>query len=522
MDEFQPTSNGSSVAHEGGRIPPQATEVEEAVLGAMLLEHEAATIALEMLTKTSFYKQSHQIIFEAIQELFERENPLDLLTVETALKDKGVLDQIGGVQALNDLTRSVSSSASIGYHAQILTEKALKRDLILSCNDIIRDSYDQGSDALDVLDEAEQRIFNLTNVKSRNSYQRVGDVVKETLNYLEDLRGQSSGVTGVATRLDVDQYTAGWQKGDLIIIAARPSMGKTAFMLTAAKNSATHPNADARTPVAIFSLEMSQRSLVQRLLTMEARVDAQSARRGTMSEEEFQRMIDAASTLYEAPIFIDDTPAISLMELRSKARRLKSDHNIGMIIVDYMQLMTVNLQSKQANREQEIASISRGLKTLAKDLDIPVIALAQLSRAVEQRGTDKRPQLSDLRESGSIEQDADVVCFLYRPEYYGITTTDSGASTAGLAEIIIGKQRNGPTGSVAMRFIKDYARFENLSQGEFQSGFGAPGGGVAGGSAGAGAAGVAGAGQSNGAGAGQAPAPFSPGGSDEPDPDAPF
>lgn len=514
MDEFQPTSNGSSVAHEGGRIPPQATEVEEAVLGAMLLEHEAATTALEMLTKTSFYKQSHQVIFEAIQELYERENPLDLLTVETALKDKGLLDQIGGVQVLTDLTRSVSSSASIGYHAQILTEKALKRDLILSCNDIIRDSYDQGSDAMDVLDEAEQRIFNLTNVKSRNSYQRVGDVVKDTLNYLEDLRGQSSGVTGVATRLDVDQYTAGWQNGDLIIIAARPSMGKTAFMLTAAKNSATHPNVDARTPVAIFSLEMSQRSLVQRLLTMEARVDAQSARRGTMSEEEFQRMIDAASTLYEAPIFIDDTPAISLMELRSKARRLKSDHNIGMIIVDYLQLMTVNLQSKQANREQEIASISRGLKTLAKDLDVPVIALAQLSRAVEQRGTDKRPQLSDLRESGSIEQDADVVCFLYRPEYYGITTTDSGASTAGLAEIIIGKQRNGPTGSVPMRFIKDYARFENLSQGEFQSGFGTPG------DSGIDTSQSNGAGSS--AGAGQAPAPFSPGGGDDTDPNAPF
>lgn len=455
-------STESSSANEV-RVPPQAVEIEEAVLGAMLIEHEAATIALQLLSPEDFYRSSHRIVFETIHELYERDNPMDLLTVETALRDKGQLDQIGGITALSDLTRAVSSSANIDYHSKIIQEKALKRNLILNCNEIIRHSYDSASEAFDVLDDAEQRIFNLSTIRTRSSIKMVGDAVKETLSYLEDMRGKSSGITGVPTGLDVDRMTAGWQKGDLVIIAARPSMGKTAFMLSAARNAALNPNPEFQTKVAIFSLEMSHRSLVQRLLTMEARVDAQIARTGRMNDGDFNRMIEAAGRLYSAPIYIDDTPGISLMELRSKARRLKQEHDIGLIIVDYLQLMTISLQSKSANREQEIAAISRGLKALAKDLDVPVIALAQLSRAVEQRGADKRPQLSDLRESGSIEQDADVVCFLFRPEYYGITTTAEGESTEGLAEVIVGKQRNGPTGIAPLYFVKQYARFENIS-----------------------------------------------------------
>lgn len=451
-----------SLLEQEGRIPPQAVEVEEAVLGAMLIEHGAATIALQMLKPQDFYKPAHRHIFETIANLYERNNPLDLLTVENELRDNNLLDQIGGPSYLSDLTRSVSSAANIDYHAQIITEKAIKRNLILSCTEVIKESYDSTTDAYDVLDEAEQRIFDLANQKSRSSAQPVADILKDTLAYLEDMRGKKYGITGVPTGLSIDEMTAGWQNGDLVIIAARPSMGKTAFVLTAARNAAMHPDENLRTPVAIFSLEMSNQSLVQRLLTMEARVRADEARKGTLSDEHFKDLIEAAGRLFSANIFIDDTPAITLMELRTKCRRLKSEHDIGLIVIDYLQLMQGSSKDF-GSREQEIASISRGLKSLAKELDVPVIALSQLSRAVEQRGGDKRPQLSDLRESGSIEQDADVVIFLYRPEYYGILTTPEGQSTAGLAEVIIGKQRNGPVGSKMLYFVKDYARFENLT-----------------------------------------------------------
>jgi replicative DNA helicase len=453
----------SSTAHDGGRIPPQAVEIEEAVLGAMLIEHEAATIALQLLKPDDFYKPAHRHIFETLFDLYERDNPLDLITVESELRDKNLLDSVGGAGYLADLTRSVSSAASIDYHAQIISEKAIKRNLILNCNEIIKNAYDTTSDAYDVLDSAEQRIFDIANTKSRAQATKIGDVLKDTLAYLEDLRGKPAGVTGVPAGLDVDTYTSGWQPGDLIIIAARPSMGKTAFTLTAARNAAMHPDESLQANVAIFSLEMSAQQLVQRFLTMEARIDAQAARTGRLKDEDFKRLIDAASRLFTANIFIDDTPSLSVMEMRTKCRRLKSEHNIGLVVVDYLQLMTATSKDI-GNREQEIATISRGLKALAKELSVPVIALSQLSRQVEQRGGDKRPQLSDLRESGSIEQDADVVCFLYRPEYYGITTTAEGESTNGLAELIIGKQRNGPVGSTRMFFVKEYARFEKLTR----------------------------------------------------------
>ncbi len=453
-----------------GRVPPQAVEVEQAVIGSMLIEHGAATIALQMLKVDDFYQQSHQNIFQTLSRLYERDNPLDLLTVENELKDLNLLEAVGGPSYLSDLTRMVSSSANIEYHAQIITEKAIKRNLIKNCTEVITESYDSSSDAYDVLDDAEQRIFDLANQKSKSSAKPVADVLKDTLAYLEDMRGKKYGITGVPSGLKVDEITAGWQKGDLIIIAARPSMGKTAFVLTAARNAAMHHDENLKTNVAIFSLEMSNQSLVQRLLTMEARVRSDEARKGTLNDEHFKDLIEAAGRLFASQIFIDDTPAITLMELRTKARRLKSEHDIGLIIIDYLQLMQGSTRENR-NREQEIASISRGLKSLAKELDVPVIALSQLSRAVEQRGGDKRPQLSDLRESGSIEQDADVVMFLYRPEYYGITTTAEGQSTAGIAEAIVGKQRNGPIGSKMLYFVKDYARFENLTANDIQADF---------------------------------------------------
>lgn len=456
-------SSEINMLESGGRIPPQAVEIEEAVLGGMLIDHEAASIALQILKPDDFYKPANRHIFESIFKLYERDNPLDIITLENELKDQNLLDLCGGISYLTQLTRSVSSAANIEYHAQIIAEKAIKRNLILTCTEIIKESYDTTSDPYDLLDLSEQKIFEIANTKTRAPAKGIGDILKNTIDYLVEIRGKAGGLTGVPSNLDCDQLTAGWQRGDLVIIAARPSMGKTAFVLTAARNAALFPDPKLRTNVAIFSLEMSDQSLVQRLLTMEARINAQLARSGNLNDQDFEQLVEAAGRLVSANIFIDDTPGISVMELRSKCRRLKNEHNIGLIIIDYLQLMTGGGPNDK-NREQEIAYISRGLKALAKELDVPVIALSQLSRAVEQRGGNKRPQLSDLRESGSIEQDADVVCFLYRPEYYGIQTDDeTGQSTAGIAELIIGKQRNGPTGNIRMQFIKEYARFENLS-----------------------------------------------------------
>lgn len=453
----------TSQLESGGRIPPQAIEIEEAILGSMLIDEQAAVIALEILQEDDFYKPAHRHIFEVISKLNDRNNPLDLLTVENELRDNKLLESIGGSGYLTDLTRSVSSSANIEYHCQIVAEKALKRNLIVTCSEIIQEAYDSTSDSFEVLDEAEQRIYDISNTKGDRKSIYLSDVVKKTIRYLEEIRGKKHGITGVATGLDIDNLTAGWQKSDLIIIAARPAMGKTAFTLTVARNCSLNVDPEKAVPVALFSLEMSDQALVQRLLTMEARVDAHKARTGKLDDVEFKRLIEGAGRLHTAPIFIDDTPSISIMELRSKCRRLKKEHDIGVVVIDYLQLMT-GMKNDRQNREQEIAGISRGLKALAKELDVPVIALSQLSRAVEQRGGDKRPQLSDLRESGSIEQDADVVCFLYRPEYYDITTDDQGNSTEGLAEVIVGKQRNGPVGSVNLHFIKKYTRFENLSR----------------------------------------------------------
>lgn len=446
-----------------GRIPPQAVEVEEAILGSMLIEADAATIALNLLKSDDFYKPAHRYIFDAMKSLHENGNALDMLTIETELSDQRHLDLIGGSGYLIDLTRAVTSAANIEYHCQIVIEKAIKRNLILTCTDIIKDSYDGTTDPYELVDHAEQKIFSLANSKTRQAGLPVSTFIGPTIEHLVEIRGKHGGLTGVPTGLTaLDEITSGWQRSDMIIVAARPSMGKTAFVLTCARNAALYPDEQYKTNVAIFSLEMSSQQLVQRLLTMEARVDAQAARQGKLTDNDFTSLITAAGILNKAGIFIDDTPGISLMELRSKCRRLKEEHNIGVVIIDYLQLMSGG--SFDGNREQEIAFISRGLKGMAKELDVPVIALSQLSRAVEQRGTNKRPQLSDLRESGSIEQDADIVCFLYRPEYYKITTDEDGMSTTGMAEVIVGKQRNGPVGTAKLAFIKQYARFENRTR----------------------------------------------------------
>lgn len=467
------------VHEQSGRVPPQAVDVEKSVLGAMLIEREAIPQAIEVLPEDAFYSGKHQKIYQAIISLFERGNPVDLVTLTEELKRRDHLDAVGGSYYLTELTTQVASAANVEYHARIIAEKSLLRKMIETMTTLVGKAYDSGADAFELLDEAESKIFQISDSQLRKAAAPMNEVVKDTLERLETIHGQDTGLTGVPSGFHkLDDMTSGWQPSDLIIIAARPSMGKTAFALACAQNAATHP--DESTGVAVFSLEMGAQQLAQRMLTSEARVDAHRARMGRMKDDDWQRLARAAGALSEADIFIDDTPGLSVLELRAKCRRLVAEHDIGLVVVDYLQLMQAsgaNLRSG-ANREQEIAHISRSLKGLAKELNIPVMALSQLNRGVENRGGDKRPQLADLRESGSIEQDADVVAFIYRAERYGITVDEQGNSTEGIAEIIIGKQRNGPIGSVELAFVDQYARFENLTtqydQGGGDSAPGAP------------------------------------------------
>ncbi|MDX1421229.1 MAG: replicative DNA helicase [Rubricoccaceae bacterium] len=446
---------------QAGRMPPQAVDVEQSVLGAMLIEREAIPRAIEILPADAFYEPRHQRIYGAIESLFERGNPVDLVTLTEELKRRGDYEGIGGYY-LSELTTRVASAANVEYHARIIAEKSLLRKLIATMTGVVGMAYDPTTDAFDLLDDAERQIFQISESQLRKGAVAMREVVRETFEHLDSIHGRAGGLTGVPSGFtQLDALTGGWQPSDLIIIAARPSMGKTALSLAMMRNAALHP--ERAVPVAYFSLEMSAGQLAQRLLTSEARVDAQAARTGRLHDDEWPKLARAAGRLAETPVFIDDTPGLGILELRAKCRRLKAEHNIGLVIVDYLQLMHGTTQGRNANREQEIAQISRSLKGLAKELNVPVVALSQLSRAVETRGGDKRPQLSDLRESGSIEQDADVVGFIYRAERYGITVDENGNSTEGLAEVIIGKQRNGPIGSVKLAFVNQYARFENLT-----------------------------------------------------------
>lgn len=456
-DKFTKKSKGNN-SIRAGRIPPQALEMEQAVLGALLLEKGALNRVVDVVRPEMFYKDAHQVIYQGVNELFQNSEPIDILTVKNWLSQNGKLEVVGGVYYLTELTSKVASAANIEYHARVIAQKYLMRELITIGDDVVEKAFDETTDVFDLLDDTEKKMFELSETNLRRNYMPMSDLVVSTLKRLEGLQDQEGGVTGVPSDFRMmDAMTSGFQPSDLVIIAARPAMGKTAFTLTVARNAAVKYGV----PVAFFSLEMAATQLVQRLLCSEAEIDAQKVRTGRLERYEWEQLTTRIGNLSKAPIYIDDTPALSIMDLRAKGRRLKAERNLGMIIIDYLQLMTGS--SKAGSREQEIASISRSLKELAKEINVPIIALSQLSRAVETRGGDKKPMLSDLRESGSIEQDADMVMFLYRPEYYGLTTYEDGTSTQGMAEVIIAKQRNGPVGDVRLQFINKFAKFADLN-----------------------------------------------------------
>lgn len=422
----------------------------------MLLDSSCVSRALSIIDETVFYETKNQEVFKAMLSLFEKSIPCDLQTVTDELRKSSKLDLVGGTVYLAELTQEVASPENIEFHARIILEKSLLRRMTERLTDLAARAYDPEADAFELIDEIERDVLSIANSKG-NKAEKISDVVTQTLDRLESIHGSEQGVTGVASDFaKLDQITGGWQKSDLIIIAARPSMGKTAFALSVARNAAV--NSDCT--VAIFSLEMSSQQLVQRMLTSEAKIDAQAARTGRLQESDWPRLAKAAGTINECNIFIDDSAALTALELRAKCRRLHGEHGLDLVIVDYMQLMSGG-KGGRGSREQEIASISRNLKALAKELDVPVISLAQLSRKVEER-PDKRPMLSDLRESGSIEQDADMVMFIYRASRYGIAQDEDGNSTEGIAEIIIGKQRNGPIGKAVLSFVERHASFENM------------------------------------------------------------
>jgi len=447
-----------------GRVPPQAVEIEEQVLGAMLLEKEAISKVVEVLDEEAFHAEKNRRIYQAILALFERSEPADCITLAEELRRRGQLESVGGEAYLVELTMKVTSGANVEYHARIVLEKALLRRLIAETGTISARAFTQSEDAFDLLDQAEQAIFRISEWRLKRNFVSMDQAVHDTLEMLESIHGKHDGVTGVPTGFrDLDTLTGGWQRSDLIIIAGRPSSGKTAFALSLAANAALHRGKPI--PVGIFSLEMSTQQLIMRLLCAESRVDAHAVRTGRLPEDDWKRLSIGAGRLAKANIFIDDTASLGILELRAKARRLKAEHSVGLLIVDYLQLMQGPKNAE--NREKEISAISRSLKALAKELDIPVIALSQLSRAVEGR-TDKRPILSDLRESGAIEQDADVVTFVHRPEMYLDPKSEKSEEAQGKAEIIVGKQRNGPIDDVTLAFVHRYARFENLSLAAFE------------------------------------------------------
>jgi replicative DNA helicase len=447
-----------------GRVPPAAVEIEEQVLGAMLLEKEAISRVVEVVDEEVFYAEKNRKIFQAITTLFERNEPADSITVAEELRRRNQLDSVGGEAYLVELTMKVTSGANVEYHARIVLEKAILRKLIFETGTIAGRAFQQSDDAFDLLDQAEQAIFKISEWRLKKSFVSMDRAVHDTLEMLESIHGQHGGVTGVPTGFrDLDTLTGGWQKSDLIIVAGRPSSGKTAFALSLAANASMHRSKP--TTVGIFSLEMSTQQLIMRVLCAEARVDAHAVRTGRLPDDDWKSLSMAAGRVAKAKLFIDDTAGLGILELRAKARRLKAEHNAGLIIVDYLQLMQGPKNAE--NREKEISAISRSLKGLAKELNIPVIALSQLSRAVEGR-TDKRPILSDLRESGAIEQDADVVLFVHRPEMYTDPHSDKAEEVRGKAELIIGKQRNGPIDDVSLAFVHRYARFENLAPPGFE------------------------------------------------------
>lgn len=434
------------------KLPPQSPEAEESILSAILIDNSSLLDIIEILSPEDFYSPKHQKIFSVIQDLFDRNEPVDLVTVNNALREKGELEDIGGTLYLTKLVDNVPIAVNPGHYARIIHDKACLRVLITQAQAIANLCYKNTSDVDEAIDFAESAIFEISKKKINPSFFEIGKMVEGNIDTLEERQGNKTLVTGISTGFTaLDELTAGLQKSDLIILAARPSMGKTAFALNLARNVAI----DKNVPVAVFSLEMSKEQLSMRMLCSEARVDSSKVRSGFFSKQDWVRLTDAAGLLGSAPIYIDDSPDISSMEIRAKARRLKMEKNLGLIIIDYLQLMRGRANAER--RDLEISEISRSLKILAKELDVPVVALSQLNRKLEER-SDKRPMLSDLRESGALEQDADVVAFIYRDEVYN---KDENNPNKGTAEIILSKQRNGPIGVVPLVFINSYTRFEN-------------------------------------------------------------
>lgn len=456
---------------EKGKIPPQAVDLEEVVLGAMLIDKKGVDEVIDILHPDVFYRESHQYIYEAIFKLFESSEPVDLLTVSAQLKREGRLELVGGDFYLIKLTQKVASSAHIEFHARIILQKYIQRSLIKISNEIIEEAYDEGTDVFDLLDNAEAKLYDVTQGNLKRSAETAQNLVIQAKRKIEEISNKD-GLSGIPSGFDkLDKLTSGWQPSDLVIIAARPGMGKTALTLSMARNIAVNSNI----PVAFFSLEMSSVQLITRLISSETGLSSEKLRTGRLEKHEWEQLNVKVKSLEKAPLYIDDTPSLSIFDLRAKARRLASQHKIQLIVLDYLQLMTAGGSQKGGNREQEISTISRNLKALAKELNIPVIALSQLSRAVETRGGSKRPILSDLRESGAIEQDADIVSFIYRPEYYKIDEWDDEerTPTQGQAEFIVAKHRNGGLDNIRLKFIAQLGKFDNLddfdSPFEFQS-----------------------------------------------------
>ena len=463
------TKTNTVISLEKGKLPPQAVELEETVLGAMMIDKKGVDDVIDILHPEAFYKESHQQIYKAVYTLFQNSEPIDLRTVSNQLRKNSKLEFIGGDFYLIGLTQRVASTAHIEFHARIILQKFIQRKLISISSEIIEEAYDETVDVFDLLDNAEAKFFEVTQGNLKKGADDAASLVKIAIDKVQEISTKEgmSGVPSGFTKLD--ELTSGWQPSDLIIIAARPGMGKTAFVISMAKNMAI----DFDYAVAIFSLEMSSVQLITRMISSETGISSSKLRKGNLQAHEWEQLNVKVKNLSKAPIFIDDTPSLSIFDLRAKARRLVSQHNVKIIIIDYLQLMTAGA-SANGNREQEISLISRNLKALAKELNIPVIALSQLSRAVETRGGSKRPLLSDLRESGAIEQDADIVSFIFRPEYYGQTEwdDDSHSSCEGQGEFIVAKHRNGGLENIRLKFTGHLAQFSDLDEGfgtEFQS-----------------------------------------------------
>ncbi|MEL1134914.1 replicative DNA helicase [Desulfitobacterium sp. THU1] len=435
------------------KVPPHNLEAEQSVLGALMLEPEVGSSVFEVLQPEDFYRDNHRQIFLTIRNLFEQGDPVDLVSVAEGLRQSGRLEQIGGIATISQIARSVPSAVNCEYYARIVAEKSLLRQLIRATGQISERGYEPGEEATALLEEAEKMVMDLSQRQVKDGFESIRNILLHTFEKIETLYANKGNLTGVPTYFtELDRMTSGWQPSDLIIIAARPSMGKTAFVLNMAQNAAVRANVS----VALFSLEMSKEQLVQRMLCSEAMVDQQRVRTGDLLDTDWPKLTRAVGPLSDASIYIDDTVGISLAELRSKARRLKMENGLGLIVIDYLQLMSLGRRAE--SRQQEVAQISRGLKGIARELKVPVIALSQLNRGVEQR-QDKRPIMSDLLESGSIEADADVISFIYRDEYY-----NSESDKKGIAEIIIAKHRNGPVGSVELGYLKEFTKFVNLDR----------------------------------------------------------